>query len=177
MKVGILGSGLMGGKLGILFSRAGHDVVFSYARSEQKLKRLAREANGTARAGTPAEAVSDADAVLLARAAYHLGNRHIAVQLMPDRLRFLADHVLAEMVAGLGLRVNALVAPFEPEGGAYGHQHAHGGTSGPTSAPAGQVVEFRGARARAEDNEDQEDERGYIEQGASAEGVRVMRHH
>jgi len=66
MKIGILGSGLMGGKLGILFTRAGHDVVFSYARSEQKLKRLAREAKGTARAGTPAEAVSDADAVLLA---------------------------------------------------------------------------------------------------------------
>ena len=66
MKIGILGSGLMGGKLGILFTRAGHDVVFSYARSEQRLKRLAREANGHARAGTPAEAVSDADAVLLA---------------------------------------------------------------------------------------------------------------
>lgn len=44
MKIGILGSGLMGGKLGILFTRAGHDVVFSYARSEEKLKRLAREA-------------------------------------------------------------------------------------------------------------------------------------
>jgi predicted dinucleotide-binding enzyme len=40
--LGILGSGLMGGKLGTLFARAGHDVVFSYARSEQKLKRLAR---------------------------------------------------------------------------------------------------------------------------------------
>ena len=66
MKIGILGSGLMGGKLGILFTRAGHDVVFSYARSEQKLKRLAREANGKARAGTPADAVRDADAVLLA---------------------------------------------------------------------------------------------------------------
>jgi predicted dinucleotide-binding enzyme len=66
MKIGILGSGLMGGKLGILFTRAGHDVVFSYARSEEKLKHLAREAKGTARAGTPAEAVSDADAVLLA---------------------------------------------------------------------------------------------------------------
>ena len=66
MKIGILGSGLMGGKLGILFTRAGHDVVFSYARSDQKLKRLAREAKGNARAGTPAEAVSDADAVLLA---------------------------------------------------------------------------------------------------------------
>jgi predicted dinucleotide-binding enzyme len=66
MKIGILGSGLMGGKLGILFTRAGHDVVFSYARSEQKLKRLAREAKGNARAGTPADAVRDADAVLLA---------------------------------------------------------------------------------------------------------------
>jgi len=66
MKIGILGSGLMGGKLGILFTRAGHDVVFSYARSREKLTRLAREAKGHARAGTPAEAVSDADAVLLA---------------------------------------------------------------------------------------------------------------
>ena len=80
------------------------------------------------------EAVSS-DPLVIARAAYHLGNRHVAVQLMPDRLRFLADHVLAEMVAGLGLRVNALVAPFEPEGGAYGHQHAHGGQQAPDALP------------------------------------------
>jgi predicted dinucleotide-binding enzyme len=66
MRVGILGSGLMGAKLGTLFARAGHKVVFSYARSEQKLKRLAREAKGGARAGTPAEAARDADAVLFA---------------------------------------------------------------------------------------------------------------
>jgi predicted dinucleotide-binding enzyme len=66
MNIGILGSGLMGGKLGVLFSKAGHDVVFSYARSDHKLKRLAREAKGNARAGSPAEAVRDADAVLLA---------------------------------------------------------------------------------------------------------------
>jgi predicted dinucleotide-binding enzyme len=66
MRIGILGSGLMGGKLGTLFARAGHDVVFSYARSEQKLKRLAREAQGNARAGTPGEAARDADALLLA---------------------------------------------------------------------------------------------------------------
>jgi urease accessory protein len=71
------------------------------------------------------EAVSG-DPLLIAKAAYHLGNRHVAVQLMPDRLRFLADHVLAEMVVGLGLKVNALIAAFEPEGGAYGHHHAHG---------------------------------------------------
>src|SRR5881628_3155362 len=66
MRIGILGSGLMGGKLGTIFARAGHDVVFSYSRSERKLKRLAREAQGHARAGTPREAILDADAVLLA---------------------------------------------------------------------------------------------------------------
>jgi len=65
------------------------------------------------------------DRLLITRAAYHLGNRHVAVQLMEDGLRFLADHVLGEMVKGLGLEVSALVAPFEPEGGAYGHSHAH----------------------------------------------------
>jgi 8-hydroxy-5-deazaflavin:NADPH oxidoreductase len=66
MRVGILGSGLMGAKLGTLFARAGHDVIFSYARSEQKLESLAREAKGNARSGTPREAAQDADAVLLA---------------------------------------------------------------------------------------------------------------
>jgi len=66
MRVGILGSGLMGGKLGTIFARAGHEVVFSYARSEQKLKVLARDAKGKARAGTLREAAQEADAVLLA---------------------------------------------------------------------------------------------------------------
>ncbi len=66
MRIGILGSGLMGGKLGTIFARAGHEVVFSYARGEQKLKKLAREAGGKARAGTPRQAAQDADAVLLA---------------------------------------------------------------------------------------------------------------
>ena len=66
MRIGILGSGLMGGKLGTIFARAGHDVVFSYARRKQKLEKLAREAKGKARAGTPAEAAHDADALLLA---------------------------------------------------------------------------------------------------------------
>src|SRR5207253_7531922 len=66
MRIGILGSGLMGGKLGIIFARAGHEVVFSYARSERKLKRLAREAGHKARSGTPREAAQGADAVLLA---------------------------------------------------------------------------------------------------------------
>jgi predicted dinucleotide-binding enzyme len=66
MRIGILGSGLMGGKLGRLFARAGHDVVFSYSRSRKKLETLARDAGRGARAGTPAEATADADVVLLA---------------------------------------------------------------------------------------------------------------
>jgi predicted dinucleotide-binding enzyme len=66
MRVGILGSGLMGGKLGTLFARAGHEVVFSYARSEQKLKKLARRAKGAAQAGTPLEAARESDVLLLA---------------------------------------------------------------------------------------------------------------
>jgi predicted dinucleotide-binding enzyme len=56
----------MGGKLGTIFARAGHEVVFSYARSQQKLKRLARDAKGKARPGTPREAAQEADALLLA---------------------------------------------------------------------------------------------------------------
>src|SRR5579864_3811508 len=66
MRIGILGSGLMGGKLGTLFAHAGHEVVFSYSRSQKKLDRLARESKGNARAGTPREAAQDADAILLA---------------------------------------------------------------------------------------------------------------
>ena len=66
MRIGIVGSGLMGGKLGTLFARAGHEVVFSYARTSEKLATLAREAGGKARAGTVREAVTAADAVLLA---------------------------------------------------------------------------------------------------------------
>src|SRR5262245_46534631 len=66
MKIGILGSGRMGGKLGTIFARAGHEVVFSYSRDFHKLEKLARDAKGEARAGTPAEAARDADAVLLA---------------------------------------------------------------------------------------------------------------
>lgn len=68
----------------------------------------------------------------LLRAAYHLGNRHVAVDLRADRLQFEPDHVLAEMLRRLHLTVSEENAGFEPEGGAYqagghghGHEHAH----------------------------------------------------
>lgn len=66
MNIGILGSGLMGGKLGTIWARAGHDVVFSYARDPHKLEQLARDAGAHARAGTPRQAAQHADAVLIA---------------------------------------------------------------------------------------------------------------
>ncbi len=71
--------------------------------------------------------VASPDSHLLARACYHLGNRHVALQIEPGRLRYLHDHVLDDMVRGLGLAVTLEDAPFEPEPGAYGGPaHAHG---------------------------------------------------
>jgi len=64
----------------------------------------------------------------LARAAYHLGNRHVSVEIGDGWLRIQADHVLEHMLIGLGASVRALNAPFEPESGAYshgGHSHSH----------------------------------------------------
>jgi predicted dinucleotide-binding enzyme len=66
MRIAILGSGLIGGKLGTLFAHAGHEVAFSYARSIEKLEQLAAEAGNGARAGSPAQAVKDASVVVLA---------------------------------------------------------------------------------------------------------------
>jgi len=66
MRIGIIGSGLMGGKLGTLLARAGHEVTFSYARSGLKLARLARRAGRSAHSGTVREAVQRAETVLLA---------------------------------------------------------------------------------------------------------------
>jgi urease accessory protein len=66
----------------------------------------------------------------LARVAYHLGNRHVAVQVSEGFLRIAEDHVLETMVLALGARVTHVEAPFEPEAGAYSHQHdemGHGG--------------------------------------------------
>ena len=60
----------------------------------------------------------------LLKAAYHLGNRHVPLMLTPTALYFEPDHVLAEMVQGLGLVVTEVHHPFEPESGAYA-QHAH----------------------------------------------------
>ena len=69
------------------------------------------------------------DALHLARIAWHLGNRHTAAQIGNGRILIRPDHVLAEMLVGLGATVSAVEAPFDPESGAYageGHGHSHG---------------------------------------------------
>lgn len=71
--------------------------------------------------------VTHNDSLMLMRASYHLGNRHVPLQITKEYLCYTHDHVLDEMVKGLGLQVECIMAPFEPEGGAYGggHKHSH----------------------------------------------------
>jgi len=70
--------------------------------------------------------VTAPDAASLVRIAWHLGNRHLPVQFVGERLRLRRDHVIEAMLRGLGAEVHHLEAPFDPEPGAYGG-HAHGG--------------------------------------------------
>jgi len=75
----------------------------------------------------------------LTRAAYHLGNRHVPIELKPDHLKIEPDHVLADMLRSMHLIVNEVSESFEPEGGAYsagGHGHAHEGGHAHAPAPA-----------------------------------------
>ncbi len=74
--------------------------------------------------------VRSEDPHLLARACYHLGNRHVSIQIERDRVSYPHDHVLDEMLRGLGLSVETIEAPFEPEPGAYGGSAEQGRTHG-----------------------------------------------
>ena len=79
----------------------------------------------------PLVEVAAADAHALARLAWHIGNRHVDVQIVGARLRIRRDHVIEKMLRGLGAKLNVIEAPFDPEQGAYahgehGHHHDHG---------------------------------------------------
>ena len=89
----------------------------------------------------------------LLRAAYHLGNRHVALELKPDHLKLEPDHVLADMLRQQHLIVTETLSAFEPEGGAYGggghghghahaqaHDHDHGHAPAPVAVPAGRPL-------------------------------------
>lgn len=88
------------------------------------------------------------DALLLSRAAYHLGNRHMPLQIQRGELRYCHDHVLDDMLRRLGLEPSCEQLPFKPESGAYGHghqfaaHHHHGATH--THEPNEQVARSEG---------------------------------
>jgi len=73
----------------------------------------------------PLVEIAAADAHALARLAWHIGNRHVDVQIVGERLRIRRDHVIEDMLRGLGARLVPVDAPFDPERGAYEHQHGH----------------------------------------------------
>jgi urease accessory protein len=81
-------------------------------------------------AAEPLVEIRTSDPNHMVRVAWHLGNRHLPTQIMGTRLRIRRDHVIEDMVRGLGARVVSIEAPFDPEGGAYGHGtvtgHDHG---------------------------------------------------
>lgn len=78
-------------------------------------------------AAEPLSEAATADPWLLARVAYHLGNRHVALAILPGRVRYQHDHVLDDMVRGLGVAVGFVTEAFQPEPGAYsrGHSPSH----------------------------------------------------
>ena len=116
-------------------SEAGAEVALMLERG--KLRRGGERVSATD--GRVIEVLAEPEQLLhiesdaLAKIAYHLGNRHVPVQVGKDFLRIAADHVLGEMVQKLGASVQGVEAPFEPEAGAYAgghHQHdemGHGG--------------------------------------------------
>ena len=69
--------------------------------------------------------VNCGDPLQLARICYHLGNRHVSLEISENRVRYLHDHVLDDMIRIHGLEVNVEQAAFEPETGAYGKGHGH----------------------------------------------------
>lgn len=111
-------------------SESGEEVALILERG--KLRRGGERVTGTD--GRVFEIVSAPEKLLhiecdaIAKVAYHLGNRHVPVQVGEGFLRIAEDHVLEEMVKRLGARVRHVEAPFEPEAGAYdgeGHHHHH----------------------------------------------------
>jgi urease accessory protein len=118
-------------------SACGRDLLLQLPRGAalEPGDRLAAEAGGPVvvveAADEPLMVVRAADPLALLQAAYHLGNRHVAIELRRDELRLGVDSVLEDLLRHRGLTVERLTGPFLPEPGAYepsghAHQHAHG---------------------------------------------------
>ncbi|AYC31251.1 urease accessory protein UreE [Pseudomonas cavernae] len=125
------------------FSASGEDVGLFLERGQPPLydgECLRAEDGRIVRVRALAEKllhVTCANAFELTRSAYHLGNRHVALQLGDGWLRLVDDHVLKAMLEQLGASVAAIEAPFQPEHGAYGggHHHSHAGEAQFSYAP------------------------------------------
>ena len=99
-----------------------------------------RDCSAAAGAGHSPTAKNHGTPFDLTRAAYHLGNRHVPIELQPDHLKIEPDHVLADMLRAMHLIVTKQNLAFEPEGGAYaaghgGHSHGGMGTTITTTTP------------------------------------------
>ncbi len=123
-----------GRQLGVFLPRGtvvrGGDVLVA---EDGSLVRVEAEPQSVLRITACAEHGSPFD---LMRAAYHLGNRHVPIELKPDHLKIEPDHVLADLLRAMHMTVTEVQEPFEPEGGAYGdnammgHDHGHGHSHG-----------------------------------------------
>ena len=116
----------------LLRTEGGHDLMLDlpYVTRLRHGDGLVREDGAIVRVVAAPEKLLEIhahDDAELIRIAWHLGNRHLPVQLLGDRIRIRHDHVIAEMVEQLGGHVDAVEAPFDPEAGAYagGHSHSH----------------------------------------------------
>jgi urease accessory protein len=94
-------------------------------RGGDRLASASGEIVAVVAAPQPVMVVRAPDPRALARAAYHLGNRHVAVEVGEGWLKLERDHVLREMLEGVGVSVEDATLPFEPEAGAYSHGPAH----------------------------------------------------
>ena len=130
-------------------SACGRDLLLQLPRAEalQPGERLLSDDGAVqvlvVAAAEPLMCVRAANPLALLQAAYHLGNRHVAMELHADQLLLLQDSVLADLLRQRGLSVECFEAPFQPEAGAYagfdhshGHRHSHGHGHGNAHAPA-----------------------------------------
>ncbi|MBI1423734.1 MAG: urease accessory protein UreE [Gammaproteobacteria bacterium] len=108
-----------GGEIGLLLPRG------TVLRGGDCLKSETGEVILVQAAAEVVSTVTESNPTLFARACYHLGNRHVPLQIGDGCLRYLHDHVLDDMLRGLGLTVGCERLPFEPEAGAYGGGHHH----------------------------------------------------
>jgi len=116
---------------GLLTTDSGEEILLDLAEAAELRDGMALELEDgrfilVRAAAEPLTEVRGADPHHLLRLCWHLGNRHLPVQVEADRLLIRHDHVIEDMLIRLGATICAVTEPFSPEGGAYGHGRTHG---------------------------------------------------